>query len=368
MILILWAACRLTSYSNTLSSLRPISDNLTQIAEYLSIDTIAGIFDSSDTIIFFNSGERLVRADIRHGRLAHLGYRLFPDSTRDQFTLPIYDFIEHYVLLKNLPLPSPDFSSVIKLNNIHPKELNNLRPDSFTVSHDNYSTYQISWLNKKGKLKSIIVPVDYEVLNFSQLPENERRFIEELSDSTTNYEESTVTVQAKEIADGTDLSPTYLPNCFILRDHELISEFLSSDRYYQLSTDTTATVYEILDNSSYPAQSISNMLTGIDIPNNIDVELKMIAYPKVPIIINLSLSRMIGYLISKGCKIFTGLIDLTDNGAEYLIICRNALQGYCHSMKIRIIIDDFNGKVGHATAKITTFIPSNKILSLFADQ
>ena len=243
------------------------------------------------------------------------------------------------------------------------EDLKNFFPEELSVSVNtvNHLTYDIEW-NGGGKTCAMSVPVSYELLRGAQLPENERRLFEELTSS-----DIATTHETKEVNKDM-LEATWKPNCFILRGKRIFSEFLSADRYYESDTTSTQLAFKILDNESYPVESISNMLTGLDIPNNLAVKLRMIAYPMEERSITVPLTQLIAHFLSKGCDIFTGLNSLNDTEAVYTVICRNAPFGYVHSMKITVPVSAVGSKEGQATAKITPFIPLPKIYNLFSEQ
>ena len=342
------------------------TDNLRTIASTLGLDSQDLVTETADTVIFFNVKSCDARADVRNGVVSHIGYRIFPDTARSINALPVFDFLERHSLENDLSVEdaNPLETEKIRYNNLKEPDLTTLfrRNLPFNVRTVDYLNYEVEWQKGDGGTMRVTVPVSYELLHGSSLPENERRLFEELSDS------SGIDVRllpASHTVDKEQLTPTFKPNCFIMRGAHLFSEDLTSDRYYQSDTSSVSSSFKILDSESYPVESIANMLSGVDIPNDIEVELSMIAYPMEKRTIKIPLSRMTAYFLSKGCEIFTGVTSVDDSGSQYVMICRNAPQGYCHSLKINVPAEAYPKKSGLAKAKITPYIPLSKIINLY---
>jgi len=346
------------------------TDNLERICTTLRLDSLVNYDgEPADTVFFFDLGGTPSRADIRRGIVEHIGYRIFGDTARTVTTLPIFDFLERFALEADLPFENANYTELAKISykNMKASDLKGLFPQDKQVSVKtvDYMTYNIEWTGKDCDTCGMTVPVSYELLRGTQLPENERRLFDDLTRPDTIINSNPgkpVTV------DKNRLDATFKTNCFILRGHKLFSKHLTSDRYYEPDTSSTELAFKILDNESYPVESISNMLSGVDIPNNLKVKLKMIAYPREIRTITIPLTRMIAYFLGQGCEIFTGLTRLTNEETQYTVICRNAPMGYCHSMKINVPLSGLSDKEGLATAKITPFIPLPKIYNLFSEQ
>lgn len=366
-IILSWIAVQWLSATR----LRYATDLLAEMGLKLGINSLVTDSCTSDTIISFDFNNHRVRADIRHGRVEHIGYCIFPDSTRGFSYGPVQDFIERYVLCADIPLlKEENLNRQLAVDNISFEDmsfddLKEMGKDSlaYTINCHDERVYNTTWWHDSVRTSSVSFPVDYDLLRGTSMVENERRLLEELSDSLilSGFTPDSIVVEMDQ------LSATWKPNCFILEGNKFYTDLLSSDRYYQTADSSSTSMFETLYNSSYPVESLSNMLTGLDIPNNVNVELRMMAYPMEMRYLTVPLSRMVGYFISRGCEIFTGLTNMDDTSATYIVICKNSAWGYCHSMKIALPVNHLDEKEGIGKAKITPYIPLPKIRSLFTE-
>lgn len=350
---------------------RYATDLLANMGERIGIDSLITDSCSRDTIVTFDFRDRKARIDVRNDRIEHIGYRIFPDSTRSYTTGPVQDFLERYTLCADIPLLHEEtLNRQLAIDNISFEgmtfdDLKDMGNDSadYAINCLDERVYSVTWQRDSITKSTVTFPVNYELLRGTLMVENERRLFEELSDSLilSGYSPDTFLIKKEH------LTPTWKPNCFIFRGNRFYTDLLTSDRYYQMADTSAKSIFKILYDSSYPVESFSNLLTGLDIPNDINVELKMIAYPMETRYLTVPLSRMVRYFLSRGCELFTGLTTLDEKSATYVMICKNSAWGYCHSMKITLEINQFEEKKGTGKAKITPYVPLPKIRSLFME-
>lgn len=364
-----WCALQGHAVAKSSSAYSYATDNLANIAAVIGLEKIAPEAAAvSDTVLFFDLGGKPARADVRRGLVRHIGYRVFPDAERSLATLPVFDFLERFALEQELPIEQPNVieRDKVRFTGIKASELPSLfsRQLPFTVSTEEFKDYRLCWTASDGRKMEVVVPISYNLLNGSELPENERRLIADLSSpEVLNHPDLPI----ERSVGKENLEATPKLNCYVLRGSRFFTEYINSDRYYQNNTDSLAAAFRVLDNEAYPAESISNMLSGLDIPNDIEVQLKMIVYPMEKKIFSIPLRQMVAYFLSQGCEIYTGLTGIDNQKADYVMIGRNDRRGYCHSLKISVPISAINEKKGRATAKITPYIPLPKILNMFAE-
>ena len=367
-IILSWIA----SQGLSATRLRYATNLLTDIGEKIGLDSIV-VTDSCvrDTIIPFDFKNRKARIDVRNGAIEHIGYRIFPDSTRSFATGPVQDFLERYTLCADIPIiKEKTLNRQLAVDNLSFEgmtfnDLKDMGRDSsdYSINCLDERVYSVTWHHDSITRSTVTFPVNYYLMRGTSMVENEIRLFEELSDSLilNGYSPDTFLIKKEHLV------PTWKPNCFIFRGNKFYSDLLTSDRYYQISDTSATSIFKILYDSSYPVESFSNLLTGLDIPNDINVELKMIAYPMETRYLTVPLSRMVGYFLSRGCELFTGLTKLEGNSATYVMISKNSAWGYCHSMKITLEINQFEEKKGTGKAKITPYVPLPKIRSLFME-
>ncbi len=367
-IILSWIASQWLSATR----LRYATDLLAQIGEKIGLDSMV-VTDSCvrDTIIPFDFKNRKARIDVRNGAIEHIGYCIFPDSTRSFATGPVQDFLERYTLCADIPiLKEETLNRQLAVDNMSFEgmtfhDLKDMGRDSadYAINCLDERVYSVTWHHDSITRSTVTFPINYYLMRGTSMVENELRLFEELSDSLIldGYSPDSLIIEKEH------LTPTWKPNCFIFEGNKFYTDLLTSNRYYQSADTTSVSMFKALYDISYPVESFSNLLTGLDIPNDISVELKMIAYPMETRYLTIPLSRMVGYFLSRGCEIFTGLTKLDDQAATYVVISKNSAWGYCHSMRITLEINQFEEKKGTGKAKITPYIPLPKIRSLFME-
>lgn len=367
-----WSTLGASAAAESSHSLPFATDILVAIGERINIDTVTADSLPLDTMLISEHNGFPVRVDVREGRIEHIGYRLFHDSLRRSSSSPALDFVERNALEEDLNIRKGE-----SLNErlAHDKisfehgDFHNLKsvskdfPDH-TVSNLNGKKYRIDWFQPGDSVSqfSMTFPISYDLLMGTDMKENERRLLAELSDSSLCADN-----QSPELGylDEGVVEATWKPGCFVKSGYSIFSEKLVSERYYQPADSLSGHKFEPLYNVEYPVESIVNLLTGTDIPNEFEIELKMIAYPREPQRITIPLSRMVEYFKSRGCLPFAGVTKLTDSEAEFVVMYYNRDWGYCHSLKVAVDTSNLQERKGLAKARITPFVPIPKIDNLF---
>lgn len=355
-------------------------------------DTILALPDGDHVaaIIWQN---RPVTVSVRNGRVTHIGYSIFTAPHREAAYSPFFDAIERYALIERLPMRrqktvAREFQEEgISFGTGRLSQLPGFYGDtitSFSLSNNDGKAYEAVWSRAGSPVVSVRMPYTYTLLHGTSMEEDESILISDLREAALLPPSSrgvradslpALSIAADSVAAGTPddrnvyLNPAYPDSIYILPGESYYFESLNSNRYY---TPADTLTLRPLFSSDYPAETLANLLTSVEVPNDLTIEVRVIQYNYRSTTVTLPLSNFIGYLLDQGCQPFFGAGTPAMSGASgdngtftgYLLM-RNILEGYCHIMRIQTPAPVTS--TSRLTARLNPYIPISKISSLFAD-
>lgn len=345
---------------------------LSEMAEKVELDSFQLPEAVTDTVIFIPYKNDTVRVDIRNRKIEHIGLNIFNDTLRKDFAMmaPL-DYIERTVLLERLPLKreisvahEADSKEVLfhRTSLTEIPELARSTRD-YSVNFIDEKLYSIAWKTDSANMAIVTIPAHYNLLKGTTLPENELRIFEDIRQL-----DSLPANHVNHIINDDHVQGTWKLNCFVIKGDALFNKYMNTDLYVQMADYPSEHFFEDLYNESYPAESFSNLMKGLDINNNFKVRLKTVIYPRHPETATVSITNLANYFLSQGCEIFTALTNLKDDEMVFWMLCKNTPMGYCHSLKLKFKISELEDREGIIPASFTAFVPFNKIKNLFADK
>ncbi len=301
---------------------------------------------------------------VRNNRIEHIGYTLFSMDQRSALHTPVFDFIERYWLELNVPvkrekslerkMAEDDFSfekgSFASFQSI--QQDTTLRID---VTNKDGKRYLVSWYKEEGLFCSVAFPVDYDLLNGSEMLENERRIASEIGLAALLPVEPL-------LVNPENLLPAYGEDYLILPGESYYLDELNTNKYVEPDSSGT---YRLIYRSAYPVESLANLLTTAQIDNQFMLTIRLKKYGYSEELLNVPLNRWTSYCLTNGCKPFFGVISLNDTTAVCELLMRNTDQGYNHVMKLTIDITQLDERKGIIHARLNSYVPTSKIKYLF---
>lgn len=332
------------------------SDRLEAMGRLLGLDS--AVSENIDTLVY-NRLPVAVSID-SVGRVNHLGYKLFSRSQRGSLTSPAFDFVERYTLEAALPmermktLEKQLLEDDVNLTGCTLQTLPRMSVDStlnVSVSNINGRRYRISWLKGTRPSHSIEFPLSYDLLSGCDIDENERRLPTEIKAFNPRLDTSL----PPELTLDENLGFYVTPHGSYFLDG------LTSARYFEEYEGEMEPLYDL----DFPAHTVANLMTGTDLDNQFDINVKFRKYDYKIDNFTVPVSQLVGYFISCGCQPYFGIIKL-ENGeivGESLFV--NPSQGYCHAMKITMRESDLINRNGKIDARLVSYIPVSKITNIF---
>lgn len=311
--------------------------------------------------------KRIMNVVVEQGVVTHIGYLLFSESQRELMpTQTVFNFLERYALSIDLPLKrEKNVEKQLAEDNIsftvgEMSDLTKLAKDTtLSITVDNLADkhYKVSWHKGEKTVCSINFPVSYDLLNGTDIVENERRIVEVVM-STKPLTPSNAKVNAKE------LIKSWQPNYYILPGDTCYTEQLSTNLYYEKSKEGE---YRLIFDRQRPTESLANMLTTVDVDNDFKIKVRLRKYDVADEPFEVSVLQFVSHFLKQGCTLYFGLHEYEETTAVCELLIRNAAEGYCHILKIHCDVEQLLDKKGEMTARMTSYIPISKIKNLFQE-
>lgn len=350
--------------SDITAAIRYKTDLLQRMAAEMQIEkTIDSLGDGDHYgILFFKS--KPLTISMREGVVMHIGYRIFREELRIINPTPVYDFLERYFLELDLPYQRPKtIDKQIKEDEIlFTIGSINMLCDLYSVPEINITRHgirgwSVNWRDNGEIVCEIHFKNHYELLNGSEMEENERRLIENLAN---HHVKDTIPISVSI----DQLATTWLENYFILLGESYYTDNMTSNMYYRRESKDK---FSLLYTDILPVESLANIFTSTQIQNDFNLNIKYVRHNLQRDIINVPLNVWTDYCLQEGCQPFFGVISQNESFINCLIIMKNELMGYIHTLKVEFPIEILNAKAGDVSARLVSYIPVSKIFNLFEE-
>lgn len=339
------------------------TDLLGRMATYMKLASTFETLKDGTYWKHFSFNGKPITVIVRNGRIEHIGYALFTPYLRSTFSSPVFNFLERYTLEIDLPLNrekevvrqiAEDDISFDKGTFAFFQTL--LRDTTFLVQIDNDGKrYTVSWHKNNLAHCSIHFPISFDLLNGSEMLENERRI---RADIWADPLCQVVSVQVSR----KQLLPTWQSNYFILPGESYYTDSLNTNRYYEQDPEGN---FRLMYHAKYPLESLANLFTTSEIENQFAIDIRLKKYGYQEELMNIPLNRWVSFCLNNGCKPFFGVISFDGNVAECELIMQNKNQGYDHAMRITFDISLLENRKGVVQARLNSYVPTSKIKYLF---
>lgn len=342
------------------------SDKIQEMAIFMKIDQqLRDLPDGTNWDVMSYNGKKL--SVIKHdGRVEHIGVALFtPFQRRLIGQEDILNFIERYMLECILPMKRlKNVATMLKEDKVlfHKGSISFVTD---SVSKD--TTYSFSYENRFGKQMiiqwskgdeakcEVTFPIDFKLLNGTDMLENERRLIEDLRCAKS--------ISLTTIPHNTDgMKRSIVTGHYLCRGDYYYTEQLSTNKYYETDSDGTL---RLTYDARFPLESVSNLMTTTVFRQDIDVNMTLTKYGMKNESFVIKLGQLTSYMLKNGCKIFFGVMNFDGQTVTAELVYKNEILGYHHVMKAEIDIGILEGGKSAINAKLTAYLPTSRLMYLF---
>ena len=310
---------------------------------------------------------RPLTIEVQRGNIKHIGYSLFSKTQRKSLNSPVCNFLERYSLEITLPLQrQKSVSRQLEEDGIFFRHgsfdaFRQIEQDtSYTVKIENLNDkrYTVSWIKRGKEFLAVNFPIEYELLVGCNMIENERKLIADVQNTIIEN-------QSKATLDCTDaFQPSWQGKYYVLKGNTCYIPQLNSNKYYVKNEKRNSVSYQLLYDSHFMVESLANLFTTADIPNNFTVELRIKKYGLKEDIIIVPLNQWTVFCLNQGCIPYFGVAK-NEKNVTCEIVMHNKAMGYAHI--VRAVIDSEGMEERNSTimARVLPYVPTTRIKYLF---
>ena len=359
--------CISSSHSQTLGKYRT-----KKLADMAGEMGLGKKLDSLDTGIYCGlaeyDGQRLT-IEKRAGRVEHIGLSVFPEVFRLEQPSPVYNFIERYALDVMLArLGRHDISERLRLDRVTFEKgslatLPTLFADTtLTVGIANHAerAYTVEWRRGETVVCRMFFPSNYELLHGSKMLENEERLKLDIMSHGKDFDHF-VAPKADELTEKEGLYAV---------DKGFNSIESMRNRRFYLKTAAGSDSILLVCSSRYPVESVANLFTGNDMPNDFDVEVRQLKFHFKKDFYTVKLSQLVGFCLDEGCRPYFGLVSYNEatGDMDAVVEMRNHEEAYEHLMRVRMNAKSLDQRRGTISVTLTGYILTHDIEDLYSDK
>lgn len=285
---------------------------------------------------------------------------LFSPEIKKSLDAPLCSFVERYLY---------------KLSNSKPEEAREqMKTDKFIIEYGNPAIIPfldaskdvriairdekrcfMTWWDKEDELLSISFPIQYELILGLNKIEIENLLKDNLLQHPTEY--------MPEPAKEEELVPAGPKNFFIATPGFYQVENMRSDQYYVKKGNS----FCLLDDTGYPLETLSNLMTSGLIENNIQANITQNKYNNKQEHIQVPLNRWISVCRSEGCIPYFGTEYYDKDIVRATVIMVNRRLGYIHIFFFNFPLQLLHDKKGEIDATLYAYVSVHNLENLFDD-
>jgi hypothetical protein len=282
--------------------------------------------------------------------VVHLGYKLFPDTVKQVFPSPIYDFVERYTLYVSL-LNLWDRNQKMQDDRVKFQFQSLwLISDSipFTIE-SNTKEYFVTWRTFDSvQVAEIVFPKNFQLIQGLNLIESDSYF----KNSVTTYSDTTYE-QVKFLRCNVETIDSML---FVEKGHDFEgASCVNSNKYFTLSEDSNYVVaVEKTDSIETYLPSVFNFLTT----ENYNLNVTQTCYGNKKICYKVPMRQVTAYCVHQNCEPYIGIESDDGKVIKAVVIYENHDYNYNHLLCLDISHDVLKNKNGDIDCRIFSYIPT----------
>lgn len=326
------------------------------------LDTIAA--DGLYRAPFSHAGLPLC-AEVTDGCVSHIGYAFFSPEHRMAFGTEACRFVERYALELAMPLRD-DISAAERMRVDGVTATGNILSSLTTLCTDttvsihtltaNARTYSMSWLRGEEQLASISFPIDYDLLVGTDMDERERRLPALITSSRP--------CATPPPPLPTQLHRAWQDNYYTLEAPTYLIDQLSARQFFYRDDEGTMTP---IFSPRMPVESLANLLTAAVSGENYTMNIKLSKYGLKTELLTATLQQWLCFCRQSGCRLFFGIISMTDTEADCELLAHHAELGYNHVMRLKVPLQVIADGQGTIEARLTAYVTASRISNIFQD-
>ena len=246
------------------------TQRLERLAGYLNLQRLDTLPVGVSHTYYYKQHPLTIRKN-QWGEIEHIGLQLFPQSFRQQMPLPIYDFLERYLLARMATPANTEDATRMQWDKVHFTIGNTttaLKLDTTAVFSNEYvdlHVYRVSWSVNGSKMLELSFTMNVQMLMGCDAVELEDRFIRHLGRYQTRPISELVFNGFPQ--DGTEYTKT---------DSYYMSPMVRNDIYFTRKTKKNG--WQLVDDTARPTKTINNWMVAPDSKNELPLQMTIDKY------------------------------------------------------------------------------------------
>ena len=326
---------------------------LRAMASLLSLPGIDTLSAGTHTHFTYQSRPLIVRVNA-WGEVEHIGLRLFAEEAKTGASLPVYDFLERYLLERNLMKGTDEeirlgFDNVVCETGSFADALRLDSTQTFSIAYQPFSGYRASW-SEKGKERLVLAfEADYQLLSGCSLIELEKNYLRDMSRFRSDTDTPFIYGSIAFPETGT---------FYIKKGNSFLIESIRNDLYFQKDE---AHGWKLVNNPRKPYQSIANLFLAKEAGENyrLSVTLDMYGYREAKDTIGLN--DWLDLCEREECTPYFGMKAKTDSTYTGTLFMVNEACGFIHMLSVVVPMDVMEKQEGLIEGRLFVYIPTRSL-------
>ena len=333
---------------------------LAQMANAIALnlpDSLEANIDT-DSLSTYNGRQLHIKTN-NTGAVSHIGYKLFAFSDAKDPYMPIFDFIERYLLELDLRLDGRSREERMDIDQVVLAKgtlnlLDAIKPETFpNIEEITRRMFRISW-NINGQELALSFPASCQLIlgaNAIELELTAEKDIMSMPTTLSPIDWSSAIVSKSQ-------------GLLVIEGESFISEMIRSDIFLKEIDGER----KLLCDSLTPTKSISNiMVTGV-FDEEIPMALRMNRYGQLVDTLEVTLQQFVSFCQSEGCKLFFGIKTINKDELSGAIFAPNDKLGYSHLLSVVFPLGILKGEDLKVKGTSYVYIPMNQVEEKFFNQ
>ena len=342
-ILLMVATCWISMRATTFDTQR-----LERLASYLKLQQLDTLPTGVTNSYSYRQHPLTIRKN-EWGEIEHIGLRLFPQALRQLQPLPIYDFLERYLLARIVTPSTTEDGIKMQWDKMHfniGSAATALKLDTTAAFRNEYidlHAYRVSWTVEDKKMLEISFDMNYQLLTGCDAVELEHRFIRHLN----RYQTHAANTSRQLPKEGTE---------YTLADSYYMSPMVRNDIYYTRKSKKKA--WTLVNNATRPTKTIGNWMVAPDSDNALPLEITVDKYGYEVDSVLTTYRAWQQLCMEEGCQPYYGLKSKNDGIYAGTVFMVNRTGGYVHLLSIdtpETALKDPKATLSHA--RMYAYIP-----------
>lgn len=342
-ILLMVATCWISMRATTFDTQR-----LERLAGYLKLQQLDTLQTGVTNSYSYRQHPLTIRKN-EWGEIEHIGLLLFPQALRQLQPLPIYDFLERYLLARMATPSSSEDGIKMQWDKVHfnvGTAATALKLDTTAAFNNEYidlHAYRVSWTMNDKKELELSFDMNYQLMMGCDAVELEHRFIRHLN----RYLPHTINISRQLPKEGTEYTQA---------DSYYMSPMVRNDIYYTRKSKRKE--WRLVDDAARATKTINNWMVAVDSKNELPLEITVDKYGYEVDSVQTTYKAWQQLCMEEGCQPYYGLKSKNDGVYAGTVFMVNRTGGYVHLLSINTpesALKDRKSSMSHA--RMYAYIP-----------